>query len=353
MRVIIRCDASLLIGYGHLTRMISLAEQLQNSITANIVFLMRNLSSDAIKQVMNKGFRIEVIHDTQDRFEVNEFHEVSAIESLKPSKKDILIIDHYGYTNQLLSKTKKLVGGLVLIDDFQPDRLTNEVDLLVNPNFSASNMCYPKNSNTTYLLGPTYAMLRSDFYSEKYCNYEVKRDCTKILICFGGSDVTNTTIKVLQVLGKINEPLIITAIVHPNKYYEIVNSEYVKNLRHVINIKTNVSNMAQELFNSDLAILSASTIALEAGAIGVPTVLVACEDNQQSGGEAMGQKEVSRFLGNLEDICWIEALSTIQSLRRDYHRRQCLSIKAKAFLQNPGTKEIVKYIERMDLNENQ
>lgn len=341
--IYIRCDGSPVIGLGHVTRMIALAEEIECYL-AKPVFVMRNLSSKVAELVNNSGYSILFISDSSDTFQVNWQEELSFYSNTNFTDHDILIIDHYGYNLPLIKKIKKLIPHLVLIDDFQPDRVDKEINILVNPNFSAESIGYKYYKNQCTLLGPKYALLRKQFYIQSK-SYTIRPFCQKILICFGGSDPFGCTQALLKIFSIINTEIFdITVIVGPenkNKQ-EIIK---VANMScHSVNIKEKTLNMAEEFIKHDLAILPSSTLSLEAASLGVPCCVVSCEDNQYQNAVALEKSDAVCYLGKLSELNKDYVIGKINKLISDSTIRKQIAKNAKLHVDSKGAKNVAKVI---------
>ncbi len=216
MRAIFRCDASLLIGSGHVMRCRILARQLKMQ-GFEIIFICRELSGSLIHLLQNE-FRVLRLPPLElsdvSGLEGRELYMswlgcspsqdvydcLTAMSSSSVDSFDWLIIDHYGidafWTNSLLDglSASSRRPKLLVIDDLA-DRQHN-ADILLDPNF------YGNLSNSRYLqllpvsslqlLGPFYALLGSEYY---YLHSLVpfRSEVRRILIFFGGVDFDGHT----------------------------------------------------------------------------------------------------------------------------------------------------------------
>src|SRR5690606_9570780 len=137
--------------------------------------------------------------------------------------------------------------------------------------------CYKDfvSSGTTLLLGPEYALLRREFSLTRQQRKIYNHTLSRILICFGGSDPTGETIKVLDA---INDPLFskfefdcVVGKANPNL-------EFIENIcsrRKNVSLHIQIDQMAALMFHADLAICSLGTITWERYCIGLPAITIA------------------------------------------------------------------------------
>ena len=300
MQVVIRVDASLQIGTGHVMRCLTLANAL-NEKGATIEFICRELPGNLIVYIENKGFTVHSLQGlttsklgvfrSQNNLPHSHWLGVTqeqdakeceaVIEIIKP---DWLIVDHYAidcrWQNQLKGHYKKLM----VIDDLVDRR--HECDLLLDQTFGRKEEDYKALVPQTchLLIGAQYALLRPEF--AKWREYSLQRRSTpelkKILISMGGIDQENVTGQVLELLKDCDLPkeIIITVIIGATA----PNIEKVMNtagtMRNKTEVKVNVTNMAELMSNADLAIGAVGTTTWERCALGLPAIMITLADNQ-------------------------------------------------------------------------
>ncbi len=329
MNVLIRCDGSQIIGAGHVMRMLALALTLREQ-GACVSFLMRPLSETLLQRIQEAGFLVHWVQDLMDRFEISPEAELAALSQ----HAGCLIVDHYGYDANLLKQCGQYYQALALVDDFQPERVIPELDLVVNPNVSAAQLSYPEHLGQEQLLGAQYALLRPEFWPENHAVYRFRPACKRLLACFGGSDTAGMTQEVLQLLSKINFPLELTVITGFDNPHESRIREILDAMPHAYTLLSSVQDMAGKLLQQDVAILPASTMALEAMALGVPTAIIISEDNQRPGGLAMVSAKATVLLGDTAQWDSDQAFEKINSLIHNAASREAIA-KAGSKLVNP------------------
>ncbi len=342
MKVYIRADGSALIGLGHLTRTLALAKLLKN-IGFEPIFIIRNISVKAINLIEKTNIQVLVIPSATESNEIDFDLEFKLLKSWVTNKSSILLIDHYGYKNYMFSKIKTIVDKLVVIDDFQPDRITSDIDLVINPNISANNINYKDLQKTTYLLGTKFALLREPFIQVN--NYTVNKECKNILIVIGGTDNTNLTFSIIDLLIKIGK-LNITAVLGYNfQDSKTVNID-VNNKYSEIVFKKYISNMAQEIIKHDLAIVSASTISLETLSLGLPTLVINIIENQRAIYEELLNQRLAVGLGEGKDFTKNRKKNEgkLKDILSNHEMRKLLSERSQQIINKKGSELVAQKI---------
>ncbi|MEB3288262.1 MAG: hypothetical protein VKJ04_12280 [Vampirovibrionales bacterium] len=310
---LIRADASASIGAGHLSRMLALAAGLRElgGPGVTVSFAAAPLPDVLAKKVLDEGFRLYSMpkaHNPPDvwPFALEEAQELKALKVLAKealamgaARNPMLIIDHYGYDKAMIESAASLYPSVALVDDYQPERLTQTVSRLLNPTFSARAVTYPDFDNQQRLLGPGYALLSPQLRqtAKKTTAALSAQKCQRVLLCFGFGDTARMSLPVLQALNMVGNHLEITLLAHLKHPDAGQIAEMARQSLNRLHWLPYCEDMPNLLSKQDLAIVSASTIAHEALALAVPTAVIACVDNQYPAAKAMDEAGVAYYLG--------------------------------------------------------
>lgn len=265
-KVIFRGEANSEIGWGHLSRLVSISNYCLGNyyrilVVNNYEKELDNLIKDKFDEI------VELNINSTDLYSIKEI-------DLYVNLADIIVLDGYNfksdYQKTLKSKNKKIIyiDDLISFDHY--------ADVIINHAIGIEEHKYKKQHYSKLYLGPDFLMLRDDFI-----NYKPQFNITNsktVLICFGGADPNNFTQKVLDicsVMPNINIKIILGA---SNQSFD------KKAIKHNVIILNNLntSDLIKEMTNASVFICSASTIAYEACSLGVPLLVVKTADNQQS-----------------------------------------------------------------------
>ena len=170
--MLFRCDASLLMGTGHLNRCLELARRL-NVYGCSVEFACRELYGNQNQNILASKFQLQKLEPPRSNLsypttgyeqwlEVPIEQEISEMKSVFAAvKPDIVIFDHYALSSRWCCEVYDNNVFTVAIDDLADREL--EVDLIVNQNLgdaanisSYAGLCKP---STEFLMGPEYAIL--------------------------------------------------------------------------------------------------------------------------------------------------------------------------------------------------
>ena len=171
MKVVIRTDASIEIGTGHVMRCITLAKQLRGK-GATVTFLCREFPGNSMAFIAQEGFKvvslpfvgeINNIDWIRKNWQQDADDTKSVLEDLHHVV-DVLIVDHYGLDARWEKKLKSYVNKMMVIDDLA-DR-PHDCDLLLDQNYYLNIDDRYKGlvpDDCVQLLGPDYVLLRDEF----------------------------------------------------------------------------------------------------------------------------------------------------------------------------------------------
>ena len=303
---VFRVDSSSKIGSGHLMRCLTLARALRD-VGALCSFICRALEGNLNHLVVSEGFSLnELAHSragAKAAYEGEPYHSywrevdwkidaaetLSALSVLKPRW---LVVDHYGlwYDWQVAVAS----GCKIMVIDDLADR-HHHCDLLLDQNLSSDTLGYqsliPRDCTT--LLGPDYALLRPEFkdYREASLARRVGYGVNNILINFGGGDPDNHIAKVLRALLTIDISSNVTISIIFGGLSKI-NEEHKQLISQFSNTIVSygmVTNMAELLSVSDLAIGAAGSSSWERCCLGVPSIIFPVALNQSGIAEQLSR----------------------------------------------------------------
>jgi len=261
LEVIILTEGGENIGFGHITRCLSLYQAFEEK--GIIPEFIVNGDKSILGLLSDKRYRIfNWVKEKEYLFNYIE-------------NADIVIIDSYLAKRDIYNRISKLVKVPVYIDDSK--RLNYPKGIVVNGSIYAEELDYPKNNEITYLLGMKYALLRKEFWEVP--KKEIKEEIESVMVTFGGNDMCNMTPRILKLL--IEQ--------FPGLKKNVVIGKSFKNIREIENLKDNntklfyhpdAETMKNIMLESDIAISAAGQTLYELARIGVPTIAIAITDNQ-------------------------------------------------------------------------
>ena len=348
--MIIRADASVRIGAGHVLRCIALGQSWQDK-GGRVVFLSHCETSAIKKRILDEGFDFkEVVAPHPDPSDFADtlrmIHEYGARDSAHSTW---VVVDGYHF-DAAYQKELKDVGYKVLwIDDYGHAQ-HYYADLILNQNVSVDESLYQhRETYTRLLLGTRYALLRREFREWTNWRREVPEVAQKVLITLGGSDPDNVTLKVIQALKQIDisglEAKIIVGPANPNT--RTLQQEIGKNSN--LQLIKNAENMTELMAWADVAIAAGGSTSWELALMGLPSLLVILADNQSSIVCEMSKAGAAINLGYAEKLTSADITHKINTILNESKTRSLLCTNAKALIDGFGASRVCDRVFQSDI----
>ena len=317
MRLFFRVDASREIGTGHMMRCLALANEAKKRVW-ECIFVLREPEYRIVKYIASFGHRIKKLTSADgekitynatahgDWLPVSQTHDATeTVEVICELEPDWIIVDHYALDATWFSIVKKTNAKILVIDDLGDRELI--CDVLLDQNLGASAEKYDGKLpiNCQLLLGPTFALLRSEFKDWRGRSLQGRLDgnVENILITMGGVDTGNYTLRTLIELTKSEyaKTCLFTVVIGSSYPHTDALHEFVEETKLRISVLSNVKNMAEIMSKSDLCVGAGGSTSWERCCLGLPTISFAIADNQIEIAEQLSQKKVAIFsdLSNL------------------------------------------------------
>jgi len=361
MKIVVRADASLTMGSGHIMRCLTLADRLQQQ-GHDISFICRQHDGHLADLIGQKGFAVQLLAKSENAdfveqhahnewlgaSESDDFSECKPIlQALKP---DWLIIDHYAIGKNWEQQAKRLLPNLkILAIDDLADR-THDCEILLDQNFGRKNEDYQPlvPSDCQQLLGTRYTLLRDEFANWRAMSLNRRKSVqlpNNILVNLGGVDNDNVTLKILQSLNTFvqqsTQSFNVTVVMGKTAPHIESVQRFAKHASFACAVLVNVTNMAQLMANADLAIGAAGSTTWERCCLGLPMVLLVLADNQQVIAKALADKNVVKVVTDMATLD--EQLPRLLSELADNYKK--FSRQSAKLVDGQGAKRVAHWIE--------
>lgn len=301
----------------------------------NNVFFLSNEKHEVLIQ---NGFEVIIIEKQKDM--VLELDPILKI--IDKYTIDCLIVDHYEASVEFMTELSKKVNILVYIEDLCKN--APSVDFLINGNVYANKECYPSpHKKTNFLLGTQYTLLRKEFL--KLPRRKIKKTPSNIMITTGGSDNHYLTIRLLKILiaNVLTKRIQIKVIIGKNFKNILEIEDFAKKYENII-LQYNVSNMAQIMCESDLALSTSGSSLYELAITGTPSINFIIVDNQEKVATKMNELNCTVNLGWFNKINDVNISEKIVELINNYKLRKKMSKSGQKIVDGKGAYRCVKAI---------
>ena len=322
-RFIFRADASLHMGTGHVMRCLTLANALREQ-GGECHFICREHPGNLIEFIRNQGHHAYPLAYSLANSKPSAGHERAAlahaawlgttqIEDAAACRDVVakigphwLIQDHYALDSQWERALKPYYSRLMVIDDLA-DR-SHECDLLLDQTFGRESKDYQPRvpAGCRILCGAQYALLRPEFAELRPYSLERRQQAKlkNVLVTMGGVDKNNATGCVLDALDKVALPdeCQITVVMGAGAPWLASVRKKSATLSRAIKIHVGISNMAQLMADSDLAIGAAGATSWERCCLGLPAIMVVLAENQREVARGLASVSAVKALFSLDRI---------------------------------------------------
>lgn len=317
MRVVIRVDASIESGVGHVMRCLTLARELARH-GATVSFISREHPGNLCDFIEEMGFLVsrlpeplaDVVYDNSLNHApwlgaswVEDALQTLTVIDTNSEKPDWLVVDHYAIEERWEIAVAPSVTRIMVIDDLA-DR-NHACSVLLDQNLVANlETRYLDKVPTTckLLAGPKFAMLQPEYAHLHEVGVPSFDSIRRIFVFFGGSDEHNLTGRCLSALLSLGKLEIEVDVVTS------ANSPHANSIRRQIkghaniHLHSNLHTLAPLMHQADLAIGAAGTTSWERLCLGLPALVVTLADNQRPIAAELNRRGLIRWLGDQDRV---------------------------------------------------
>ncbi|SDJ60375.1 PseG/SpsG family protein [Salimicrobium halophilum] len=288
MKAYIFTEAGEGIGFGHLSRCISLYESLKE-VGVKTEMIVSGTFQD-ISMLKGVNYR-------QQSWYNEEFLEQTVTDE------DVCIIDSYLADISLYEILSNQAKRCVYIDD--NSRLSYPKGIVVNPSLHIGNLSYPRKAGVTYLYGPSYVIVRPAF--QKPGNQrEVLRQVKDILVTMGGTDPMGMTLPLIDRL-KASFPNIRLHVLITDAFSDKSKIEAKTTSRLHIYKNLDAEAMRGVMKKVDVAITAAGQTIYELMVSLTPFIPIQTVQNQENNVEGLRTYEIQTlYVKNESHVGYVE-----------------------------------------------
>ena len=202
-----------------------------------------------------------------------------------------------------------------------------------------------QNKKAVLLLGADYSILRPEFITTR--KSDGSRRCQRILVSFGGGGDLGAIQFVLKALLSVHGQ---------DTYFVVISGERnpankaLKNwvalfARERVALHINPENIAALMAGCDLAIIGGGGTSYEAACLGMPMVIIAIVDNQVMQAKAWEKSGAAIFLGSLHELSEQQLQSTFVRLLENDAQRQAMAVRASRLVDGQGVRRVAESIQ--------
>ena len=323
----IRVDSSEQIGSGHLMRCLTLAARLRKD-GAEVHFICRDLSGNLNHLVREQGFSLHVLPRHADNpalagyaawltvpQAVDAEETETILRQLQPVER--LVVDSYALDTAWEQPLRPLVREIFVIDDLANRK--HDADVLLDQNFYREmrhryDGLVP--AACKLLLGPAHALLREEFYAAREKIGVRDGTLRRILVFYGGSDVTRETEKAIRALVQLQLLSVAVDVVVGGSNARRTQIEELCAAYGFLHYHCQVSNMAELMACADLALGAGGTTTWERCFLGLPAIVTAVAENQIQICEDCAVAGYIYYLGRWDAVTEVDIVKSVHKFMK-------------------------------------
>ena len=340
--ILIRADASVSMGTGHVMRCLALAQAWQDA-GGKVVFAMAESLPSISERLRAEGIPVARLnHSAGSDHDARETLELAG-----SNRADWLVIDGYAFDAEYQRRMKNAGMRLLVVDD-GGDVSHYSADLVLNQNVHSNRAMYEKReSYTRLLLGPRYALLRREFGCLRGQVREVTGPARKVLITMGGSDAANVTSKVIRALGLVGmEGLQSMVLVGGGNPHMDVLRELAAGCGAEIRIVSNPQSVGELMLWADVAVSAAGSTCWEMCFLGLPAMVIDVAENQRLIAEGLARLAIFIHAGSSESVSEEKMAADIEGLLLSQECRSAMSRRGRELVDGEGARRMVGELQR-------
>ena len=254
---------------------------------------------------------------------------------------DWLVVDHYALDWQWESRLRPFVGNILAIDDLADRR--HDCDALLDQNLYAgmADRYYGLVPAACHqLLGPSYALLRSEFLRARQQSLVKDGVVRRVLVTFGGSDPTNETEKTLLALRMWRCPEVaVDVVVGGSAPRAAVVQALCERLPNVT-FHCNVSNIAELMLAADLALGAGGATTWERCCLALPSLLIAVAENQIEIARTVAEVGAAFYLGESRQVSAADIKQSLEELLKTPKKLRQTGQAAASLVDGAGAERV-------------
>lgn len=331
MKVILRADAGVGIGTGHVMRCLTVAEEL----TARHHDVVLHGSLGDVDWLAERVRAMGVPH-------LDVAPEALDAEQIAAARPDVVVIDSYRIDAESIARLDAVVPVVAVVDgDDRGIRATAYLD----PNLGAERAPYPPLVAERMWAGSGFALVRRELTALRRADGWRLPEAPTLLCVMGGSDPFGTMPRVAASLVGLPPRVRLVLVTAP---------AWMPDVRALVAGRPGTSvieptaELASLFAHADLVVSASGTTAWDVCTLGLPAVFVAIVDNQRSGLRGIVDADVAVGLDAIDDTSRLDTLSgAVEALLADEGLRRRQTVRCRALFDGRGAERVVDALEEL------
>ena len=343
--LLIRADANVAMGTGHVMRCLALAQAWQDA-GGRAGFAMAEMATWVQQRLLQESVPIFEVSSPAGTGE--DARSTAAI--AREQAAAWVVVDGYQFGQDYPQLVKAAGFKILFLDDYGHAE-HYVADLVLNQNVSADANAYENRTPyTRLLLGPAYCLLRREFNAWREWKREFTPAAHRVLVTMGGSDPENFTQRAIEALNLVDDEELEAAIVvgGSNAHAELLD-RIASQAGKKISVQRGISNMAELMAWADIAVSAAGTTCWEMCLMGLPALLIDLAENQTPVARELNRRGCAVHLGGPGDVSSTKLAGQVERLLNSMEERRALSLRCRELVDGKGAQRVVSAMGRVKL----
>ena len=334
--LLIRADASISRGTGHVVRGLTLAGELHRR-GWETSFAARDIPGALRSEIEAAGHRFVPVPS-----HIPMSAEPAYLESASAVPFSVVIADHYDIDAAWHRAAAGLARSVAAVDDLASAE--QAVDVLLNQNLGYSDADYEGLTPTgcRLLIGPEYAMLRPAFRDARLGGLRHRDEVRRILVFMSGGDPGDATGQVLAALAETEAHI---DVVVGGAYPHLESLHHLASRHGRAMVHQSTPDMAKLMMLSDLAVGAPSSASWERCCLGLPTVTITLAENQLRVAAALSALGATVSLGWYHEVDQAAIAGAVAELSSRGSRLREMSEIAAGVTDGRGTERVADVLD--------
>jgi len=325
--LLIRADASVAMGTGHVMRMIALAQAWRAS-GGEVIFLCSDITPSLEQRIREENLQLEKISATLGSADDLEATTDAVSGNAMGDRSLAVALDGYQFGADFQLRLKESGCQLLVVDDYGHAGAYH-ADIVLNQNISARKELYAQRDESTELaLGPRFALLRREFVD--HCGWvrAIPKQAKKLLVTLGGADADNVTKRVIDALaGSGLEVRVAVGGTNPHLSSLRRAAEATTMGGTRVELIVNASDMLVLMQWADMAVAAGGSTSWELAFTGLPSLFIILAENQEENSRELERQGFGLCFGRHADFdadafrAAIDRLAGDSALRTEFAAR--------------------------------
>ncbi|HLY08072.1 MAG TPA: UDP-2,4-diacetamido-2,4,6-trideoxy-beta-L-altropyranose hydrolase [Planctomycetota bacterium] len=335
--LLIRADASVRIGAGHVMRCLALAQAWQED-GGDVILLSSPGIEPWIPRLEAEKIRVRRMDEVPGSRE-----DAAGMAALVRETSAVwAVLDGYAFTPEYQGLLGQAGVTFLFIDD-EPRDPSPAAALTLHPGLqSREGGSHRGGARRTLLEGGRHLLLRKEFLPWRTWTRAVPPAAARILITLGGSDPDNLASRVVEAIGMCRtrawEAML---VVGPSNPHGAELQARIEEQRLPIRVRRGADDMASLMSWADVAVSAAGSTSWELAFMGLPAVLVVSADNQRTVAASMTEAGVAVSLGEASALGPEAIADHLDRLGGDAPLRGEMSRKGRILVDGGGARRVV------------